>query len=327
MRAPSAAFRWSPGGDRPGRSGRRNEGGQPRARASLGEAVIDALERGAGAQAVDKVVAVFAELVEDDVGRVAVERGAGVVDLLDVALRARRADDVGGLGDPALEPVEALLAHVFRQHRDAAAAEDAGDGDAAPAIVAGRRPDGAVARRVELAGDDPGRKAAVGRQHLVGADHRKPLAEREHDARRYAGQRGGEFDGPGRRDAAPARRVVEPVDAEQVQRMGRVGIDGVEAPGDGLGDGRGVLQLAERRQHDAGLAETRQRSPIDVAIDQTRFQPEPRHAWFPVVLVGASRRAERKRRAGTTWRAHPRDGPVKLFGILAAPVGPVGKSC
>ena len=152
-----------------------------------------------------------------------------------------------------------------------------------------------MARWVELAGDDPGREAAVGGQHLVGADHRKPLAEREHDARRDAGQLGREFDRPGRRYAASALRVVEPVDAEEVQRMGRVGIDGVEAPDDGLGDGRGVLQLAERRQHDAGLAETRQRSPVDVAIDQTRFQPEPRHAC---VLRRPCRRVPARRPEG-----------------------------
>ena len=93
---------------------------------------------------------------------------AGVVDLLDVALRARRADDVGGLADPAFQPIEPLLAHVFRQHGDAAAAEDARDGDAAAAIIAGRRPDrrggapGRIARSRRGARDSRRRRAPCG---------------------------------------------------------------------------------------------------------------------------------------------------------------------
>ena len=77
------------------------------------------------------------------------ERVAGVVDLLHVAFRARRADDVPGLGDPVLEPPEALAAHPLGQHRHPPAAENPRDRDAAPAVVPGRRPDGAVAGRIE----------------------------------------------------------------------------------------------------------------------------------------------------------------------------------
>ena len=257
-----------------------DEGGEFCVRPSRGCGVEDALQRSARAQTMDEIVAVLAELVEHDVGRIAVQRRAGVVDLLDVALRARRADDVGGLGDPALEPVEALPAHVLRQHRDAAATEDAGDRDAAAAVVAGRGPDRAVPGRVELAGDDARRKAAVGGENLVGADHREPLAEREHDARGRAGQLRRQLDRAGRRGAVAARSVVEPVDAKEVQRMRRVRIDAGEALDDAGRDARRVLQLSERRQDDPRLAKAGERAPVDVAIDQTRFQPEPSHAFI-----------------------------------------------
>ena len=52
-----------------------------------------------------------------DVLRVRGELVALVVDLLDVALGARRADDVGRVGDPVLEPVEALLRSCPRAAR------------------------------------------------------------------------------------------------------------------------------------------------------------------------------------------------------------------
>jgi hypothetical protein len=72
---------------------------------------------------VAEVVAELAELVEDEVARVLGQLVAGVVDLLDVALGADRADDVvGRVLAPPVEPVEALLAHALGQDGDAAAA-------------------------------------------------------------------------------------------------------------------------------------------------------------------------------------------------------------
>ena len=136
----------------------------------------------------DKVIPELAELIEDDIGWIAVEHGAGVVDFLDVALRARRADDVGRIGDPFAEPLEAFAAHVFRQHRDAAAAENARNGDAAAAVIPSRRPDRAVAGRIEFAGNDARNEAAIGGEHLVCADHGKAVAEQQHDTRLHAGQ-------------------------------------------------------------------------------------------------------------------------------------------
>src|SRR6266478_1132375 len=89
------------------------------------------------------------------------ELGALVVDLLHIALAARRADDVGGIGYPSFQPVEPLPTHPGRQHRDAAAAEDARDRNPTAAVVAGRRPDRPVANRVEAAGDEARHEATI----------------------------------------------------------------------------------------------------------------------------------------------------------------------
>ena len=107
-----------------------------------------------------------------------------VVDLLDVALGARRSDDVARVGHPLLEPVEALAAHALGEHRDAAAAQQPRDRDAAAAVVAGRRPHGALPGRVELPADEPRRQAAVGGEHLVRPDQREAVAERHDDPAR-----------------------------------------------------------------------------------------------------------------------------------------------
>ncbi len=101
--------------------------------------------------AVDDVVPELGELVEDDVGRILLELVTGVVDLLHVALRSRRANDVRGIRGPSLEPAKALGAHALGQHRDAAAAENARDGDAAPTVISGRRPHRPVTIHVEPA--------------------------------------------------------------------------------------------------------------------------------------------------------------------------------
>ena len=168
------------------------------------------------------------------------ELRALVVDLLHVALGAGRADDVvGGVDHPLLEPVEAFPAHPLRQDGDAPALHEPGDGHAAPAVVAGGRPDRAMHGRVELPGDDARRQTAVGRQHLVGADHREPVPERHDDPRVDAGQLGRQHDVVGDADQAGAVVPVEPVDPEQVQRVGLVGPNAVERRAIRPGTGRG----------------------------------------------------------------------------------------
>ena len=166
------------------------------------ECAEDRVEGRAGAVIVDEVIRELGELVEDDVLRVARELGALVVDLLDVALGARRADDVGRIAHPVLQPVEALAAHAGRQHGDAAAAEDARDRDAAAAVVAGRRPHRLVDSGIELAGDEARHEAGIGREHLVRADHRKAAAEQHDDRRLHAGQRLRQHDMAGHLDHA-----------------------------------------------------------------------------------------------------------------------------
>src|SRR5215510_7691878 len=105
------------------------------------------VEGGAGAVVMNEVVGEFRELIENDIILVAFELGAPVIYLLDVAFRSRGADDVGGIGHPRLQPVEAFPAHAGRQHGHAAATENARYGDAASAVVAGGWPDRAVASR------------------------------------------------------------------------------------------------------------------------------------------------------------------------------------
>src|SRR5206468_3005387 len=135
---------------------RRTGGGDERAQAqrpALVQRAEDSPDRRTRATIVHEVVRVLGELVEDDVGVVEGEPITGVVDLLHVRLGAGRAHDVVRLR-PRLEPAETLRAHSGWQHGHAAAADDARDGHAAAAVVAGRRPDGAVSREVEFAAGD-----------------------------------------------------------------------------------------------------------------------------------------------------------------------------
>ncbi len=147
------------------------------------ERLEDVLGGAPGDGVVGDVVPELAELVEDDGVGVAVEHRAGVVDLLDVRFRAGRADDVRRVADPGRQPVEALLAHALGQDGHAVALHDPADGHAAAAVVARRRPDGALAGGVELAGHDAWRQAAVGGDDLVRVDHREAVAQEDDDGR------------------------------------------------------------------------------------------------------------------------------------------------
>ena len=206
------------GRDGAGRAGGGHECRQPVSRVALLQMREHRIEGGAGAVIMDQVVGEFGELIEDDVVRVARKLRALVVDFLDVAFRPRRADDVGRIGHPLLQPVETFLAHARRQHGDTAAAENARNGDAAAAVVSGRRPHGAVLRRIELAGHQAGHQARIGGEHLVGADHGKPAAQQDDDRRFHAGQGFGQDHVAGHRHEAFALRVIEPVDPPQVRR-------------------------------------------------------------------------------------------------------------
>ena len=211
------------GGDGAGRAGGAGERGQPQvATRRVAHGLEHVGQRAAGDLVVAEVVAELAELVEHEVARVLGQLVAGVVDLLDVALRADRADDVFlRVLAPLVEPVEALLAHARRQDRHAARRHDAADGDAAAGVVAGGRPDGAVTGGVELAGDDARREAGVRGEHLVRGDHREAVAEDDDDRALDAGERAGQHDVVGHADPV-AGDVVVPVHAPQVARVGTV---------------------------------------------------------------------------------------------------------
>src|SRR6516162_7417685 len=165
------------------------------------------------------IVAEFSKLVEDDIGRIARELGAFVVDLLYVALRAWGPDNVLRLGRPAAQPLEPLLAHALGQYGYAAAAENARDRDAAAAKISGRRPYGLVKRRIEPARHQSRYQAAIGGQHFVRPDHRKEATERDDNRRANASQLGRQqkiLRGSGK---AGARPVVIPVHAKEVRRV------------------------------------------------------------------------------------------------------------
>src|SRR6185312_4508743 len=118
--------------------------------------LVDRAAGFAGADIVSHVVREGGELVEDDVARRSGEFSAFIVDFLDVAFDADGAHDVRRAAHPALEPFETLPAHPFGQNGHTVAAEDARDRDAAATIVPGRRPDRAIAGRIEAARDQPG---------------------------------------------------------------------------------------------------------------------------------------------------------------------------
>src|SRR5690242_18422844 len=87
------------GSDGSGGAGRRYEGREATAGTLRLQMREHALKRGARTMIVDQVVGKFRELIEYDVLLVTGELGAFVVDLLDIAFGARRAHDVGGIGD------------------------------------------------------------------------------------------------------------------------------------------------------------------------------------------------------------------------------------
>ncbi len=174
----------------------------------------------------NEVIRELGELVEDDVVRITRELGALVVDFLDVAFGAGRANDIGRIADPVAQPIEPLAAHAGGQHRDAATAQDARNGDAAAAVVAGRRPDRPVRdsdRIVRSRASAPGRRkrpapcarrsseTACRSGRSTGAS--MPVSSlRKDEVRRNGG-------------ASEAVRVVEPMDPPEIRRVGGIRVD------------------------------------------------------------------------------------------------------
>src|SRR5262249_40724384 len=100
----------------------------------------------------DDVITELSELIENYIARVPRKLGAFVVDLFDVALRARGPDDVLWPLYPRAKPVKTLFAHTLRQDGDSTAIEDAGNRDAAATVIPGRWPNRLMALRVKPAG-------------------------------------------------------------------------------------------------------------------------------------------------------------------------------
>jgi hypothetical protein len=111
--------------DGAGRSGRRDKSRQAVIFVGALEMLEHRVERGSRAVVMNEVVRKFGELVDDHVLAVLFQFSALVVDFLDVALGARRANNVRRIGYPMLQPIEPLAAHACRQHRSAAAAQNA----------------------------------------------------------------------------------------------------------------------------------------------------------------------------------------------------------
>ena len=262
---------------------------QPEVRVVRALGLVDRLERAARDGEVAQVVRELGELVEDHALRVLVDPRALVVDLLHVALGAGRADDVvRRVEAPLLQPGEPLAAHPGGQHRDAVAAEDARDGDPAAAVVASGGPDGAVGGRVELPRHDARHEAAVGGEDFVRVDHREAVAEGHQDARVHAGERGGQREVARGRRLPAAGGVVVPVHAEEVERVGGVGVDRGELLQHVRVDLRRLGQLGKRRQRDLLLAEPGHRAAVDAAIDDLSHHVQPCHERLRSLLYSAS---------------------------------------
>ena len=127
---------------------------------------------------------------------------------------------------------------------------------------------------VELACDNPGDQAGIGGKHLVGTDHREPVAERHDDRSLDPGQFCGQDHVFGQVHHA-AVEVVVPVDAEEIQRVGGVAVDpGQRGPDVGRDQG-GVGQLGEGGQDYSLRAEALDAALVAPGVDDLGEQPEP----------------------------------------------------
>jgi hypothetical protein len=135
-----------------------------------------------------------------------------------------------------------------------------------------------VAAGIELSGDDPRSQASIGRQDLVGVDHRKPIAQSHDDLGLDPGELGRKHQMLGDRDRLPTVPAVVPVDPEEVERMRFVCADRPEASQDAVGPVSGSGELRERRKEYPGLPESLDGALVDLGVDQVSLQPKPSHS-------------------------------------------------
>ena len=110
-------------------------------------------------------------------------------------------------------------------------------------------------RRVELPGDQAGREAAVGREHLVRADHREAVAERDDDRRVDAGQLVRQHEVLRHRRRCRSRSApLYQCTRKRFSGCGSSGPTAASAVADRRRDRRRVGELGERRQRDARVS-------------------------------------------------------------------------
>ena len=128
-----------------------------------------------------QVVGKFRKLVDDDVLWITRELLTFIVDLFNVALCAGCAHNVFGIVDPFFQPAESFPTHAFWQYSNAMTAENAGNRDSAPAVVASRWPDCTMMAGVECTADQSWDQTAVCSQNFVCTNHRESVAQSDDD--------------------------------------------------------------------------------------------------------------------------------------------------
>jgi hypothetical protein len=127
-------------------------------------------------------------------------------------------------------------------------------------------------RRIELSGDDAGNQAPVGGKNLVGGDHGKTISQEHDDSGVHTRQGLRKIDVL--RDLHQlALGVVVPMDAEQIERVRLMGLDGGEIHENLLGDIAGLRQLGEGGEQNLGFAETPDAVGANLIVDNLSFQP------------------------------------------------------
>jgi hypothetical protein len=92
----------------------------------------------------------------------------------------------------------------------------------------------------------------------------------------------GQFDKSRNIGKALAVGVVKPMHAEQIERVGRIGLDGAQFLLDRRRDRGRVLQLGDSRQHDAGLTKTPGRPLQHLGVNHAALKSQTRHSSFPL---------------------------------------------
>ncbi len=145
--------------------------------------------------------------------------------------------------------------------------------------------------RIELSGDQPRHQTAIGGQHLVGADHWKPVADQHDDLGFHTGQLRRQHDVSGHlRNAAPIS-VIVPMNAKQVACVRPVGIGAFKILGDRPIQACGIGQLRNPGQADAGVPKPVDAPLIDCAIDDIALKSDGHPRPLLLVLPDGFRRS------------------------------------